>query len=51
MMAYAHYKQAMAALVEASAALNAVEGGPVPVKVGSAPRRSNPPLDGANLKT
>ena len=46
-MVYVHYKQVIAMLEEASAASNAVEGGPAPVRVGSGPSCSNLLLDGA----
>lgn len=47
-MIHVHFKHVIATLEEASVASNAVERGPVPMMLGSAPRRSNPSLNGAN---
>ena len=47
-MIHVHFKHVIVMLEEASAASNAVERGPVPMMLGSAPRRSNPSLNGAN---
>ena len=48
MMVNVHYKHFLVMLEESSAASNTVERGSVPVMLGSAPRCSNPPLNGAN---